>query len=88
MNYITEIETRISGIPCLIGVTEWEAYRSGYTSGPADRCYDAEGGCGSWEVLDRRGRPAPWLERKLTEKEESRIEQEVFDAMENMRRYR
>jgi hypothetical protein len=42
----------------------------------------AEGGCGEWEVRDRRGRPAPWLERKLTEAERKRIDQQVFDYME------
>jgi hypothetical protein len=26
-----------------------------------------------WEVCDRRGRPAPWLERKLTAKEADKI---------------
>jgi hypothetical protein len=34
-----------------------------------------------WVVLDRRGRPAAWLERKLTDAERSRIEQEVAETM-------
>jgi len=76
-HYIAEIESRVAGIPCLIGVIDWEAYVPAYTSGPTDRCYPSEGGCGSWEVLDRRGRKAAWLERKLTDKDTSRIEQEV-----------
>lgn len=79
--YITEIETRIAGIPCRIGVTEWEKYRPGRSSGPVESCYEDEGGCGCWEVLDRRGRPAPWLERKMTEQDESRIECELFDKL-------
>lgn len=33
------------------------------------------------EVLDRRGREAPWLARKLDTKEAIRIEQELLDAM-------
>lgn len=81
--YIAEIESRVAGIPCLIGVIDWEAYVPAYTSGPPDRCYPSEGGCGSWDVLDRRGRKAAWLERKLTAADERRIEQEVFDAMES-----
>jgi hypothetical protein len=47
-----------------------------------ENCYPSEGGCGDWEVLDRRGRPAPWLERKLTDRERSRIDDEVFEHME------
>lgn len=85
--YIAEIESRVAGIPCLIGVIDWEAYVPAYTSGPPDRCYPSEGGCGSWEVLDRRGRKAAWLERKLTSADERRIEQEVFDAMESRDEY-
>ena len=49
---------------------------------PPENCYPAEGGCGDWEVLDRRGRPAPWLERKLNDRERSRIDDEVFEHME------
>jgi hypothetical protein len=30
-----------------------------------------------WQVLDRRGRPAPWLSKKLTSKIEAAIEQEI-----------
>ena len=82
MHYIAEIEARVAGIPCIIGVIDWEAYVPAFTSGPPDRCYPSEGGCGSWDVLDRRGRPAPWLERKLTDSDRDRIEQEVFDHME------
>ena len=81
--YIAEIESRVAGIPCLIGVIDWEGYVPAYTSGPPDRCYPSEGGCGSWEVLDRRGRKAPWLERKMTAADERRVEQDVFEAMEN-----
>ena len=81
--YIAEIESRVAGIPCLIGVIDWEEYVPAYTSGPPDRCYPSEGGCGSWEVLDRRGRKSPWLERKMTAADERRIEQDVFEAMEN-----
>jgi hypothetical protein len=81
--YIAEIESRVAGIPCLIGVLDWEAYVPAKVSGPPEYCYPSEGGCGSWEVLDRRGRKAPWLERKMTAADERRIEQDVFEAMES-----
>jgi hypothetical protein len=32
-------------------------------------------------VLDRNGRPAAWLERKLTDADRSRIDQEIEEAM-------
>lgn len=79
-----EFESRVCGIPCLIRVTSYEAYVPARTYGPPENCYPAEGGCGDWEVLDRRGRPAPWLERKLTKDDISRIDSEVFEEMEGM----
>jgi hypothetical protein len=58
---LAKIDARIAGIPCLIGVTAWPN--------------DDDGG--EWTILDRRGRPAPWLERKQTEADESRIYGEI-----------
>lgn len=80
---LVAFEDRVAGIPCLIAVESWEPYVPARTSGPPEHCYPAEGGCGEWRVLDRRGRPAPWLERKLTEAERARIDDVVFDVMEN-----
>lgn len=82
MTYIAEIESRIAGIPCLIGVTHFNSVRGSYSyNAPSDMDYygytESE-----WEVLDRRGRPAAWLERKLTDRERSRIDEEVFERME------
>jgi hypothetical protein len=82
---MSEFDTTCCGIPCIIRVTYWEAYVPAKVSGPPENCYPAEGGCGDWEILDRRGRPAPWLEKKLQgdARESERLEQEVFDYMEN-----
>ena len=60
--YLAEIETRVSGIPCRIGVEEWPT--------------EDDNGC--WMILDRRGRPAPWLDRKVTEKDAD----QMLDAIE------
>lgn len=80
MTYITTIASRVSGIPCQIGVTAWEPYRPGKFSGAPEYCYPDEGGYGEWVVLDRQGRPARWLERKLTPEDIDRIEDELFRA--------
>jgi len=81
---MNEFETTCCGIPCLVRVTHWDPYVPAFISGPPEDCYPAEGGCGDWQVLDRRGRPAPWLERKLAldRREERRLVREVFDFME------
>lgn len=82
MTYIAEIESRIAGIPCLIGVTHFNSVRGSYSyNAPSDMDYYGYTES-DWEVLDRRGRPAAWLERKLTDRERSRIDEEVFEHME------
>lgn len=81
MSYIAKIESRVAGIPCLIGVTEFSSVRGSYSyNAPSDMDYYGYSES-EWEVLDRRGRPAAWLERKLTDDDRSRIEQEIAEAM-------
>jgi hypothetical protein len=81
MTYLAEIESTVAGVPCLIGVTEFSSVRGSY-SYHADSDMDYYGYTESeWVVLDQRGRPAAWLERKLTDAERSRIEQEVAETM-------
>ena len=73
----TLIEARISGIPCLIQVNAFQHY-AGCHSGSSD--WDYHGFCEmDWDVLDRRGRKAAWLAKKLTSSDESRIESEIAE---------
>ena len=80
---MTEFESTCCGIPCIIRVTDWEGYIPAHLSGHPDNWAPSEGGEGEWEICDLRGRPAPWLERKMTSDDQSRIDQEVFEHMEN-----
>ena len=81
---MTDIETRVCGIPCIVRVTHWEPYDPGRTSGPPESCYPPEGGEGEWEILDRNGKPAPWLERKMTDRDQNLVSETVFNHMENL----
>jgi len=74
------IESAVAGIPCQIQIdyyisvpgdsgtwaSDWDYY--GYTDS-------------DWTVCDRRGRPAPWLECKLTDDDKARIEREIDEFM-------
>jgi len=81
MTYIAEIETRVAGIPCIVGVTYFESVRGSYSYHAAsDMDYHGYTEC-EFEVLDRRGRKAPWLERKLTDKIINEIEQEIAEQL-------
>ena len=71
MKYTAEIETTVAGIPCIVGVTEYTAGDSRADS--SDDYY----GYSEWRVCDQRGRPAPWLEAKLTRADQSRIDSEI-----------
>ncbi len=82
-SYIAEIEHRVCGIPCIIGVTDYEGYMPAYTSGLPENCYPAEGGSGEFEILDRKGYRAKWLEKKLTARDEDAIQELIYEHMEN-----
>jgi hypothetical protein len=82
MSSMTEFDTAICGIPCKIRITYWEPYVPAKVSGPPEDCYPSEGGYGEWEILDSHGRPAPWLESKMSLQERASMSQEVFNHME------
>ena len=77
--YQAEFESRVAGIPCIIGVTHYVSVKGSYSYNAAsDMDYYGYTEC-DFVVLDRRGRPAPWLERKLDDRMESDIEQEIAE---------
>ena len=79
MSYIAEIESRVAGIPCIIGVTHYECVKGSYSYHAAsDWDYHGYTEC-EFEVLDRRGRKAAWLERKLDDKMTQEIESEIAE---------
>lgn len=71
------MDTRISGIPCQVLITCYYPARPANFRGSPDRWTPPEPEEISFQVLDRRGRPAPWLEAKLDEQDRRRIEDEL-----------
>lgn len=75
----TLIKTRISGIPCTIDVLTARYTKPDRSTWASDLDY-----YGGWEiefeVCDRKGRPAPWLAKKLTDNDIARIEEEIKEA--------
>ena len=80
--YIAEIDHEIDGIPCIIGVIEYEPYVPGYISGPPENCYPDEGGISYWELLKVTGQPYSWLNKQLSNKDISDIEDVIFENCE------
>ena len=80
-DYIAEFVTSVAGIPCKIGVLAFEHQQSSFSRHAAsDIDYYGETES-DWHVLDRTGKRAPWLERKLTPSDVERIEQTIYEKM-------
>lgn len=76
-----DIETTVSGIPAIARVTRY--FRQRPLGPTADSDLDCYGYTEiDFDLCDRGGRPAPWLERKATEQDRSRIEDEIATAYE------
>lgn len=73
INYIAEIEHRVAGIPCLIGVIDYSEVKGSYNrNADSDMDYYGYTDC-EWEILDRKGYRAKWLDKKLSQVEEDQI---------------
>lgn len=65
------IEGNVKGIPCKFNVTTYNCVNPDFgADNPADYYGYTEI---EFDVLDLRGRPAPWLKRKLDDNENERI---------------
>lgn len=80
-NIYDRFESNIQGIPCLIEITEYLKVKGDPTTWASD--WDFYGYTESeWNVRDRRGYRAAWLENKLTDADRERIEIEINEVME------
>jgi hypothetical protein len=68
----------ICGIPAIASVTYFERGCAAIYSADPDDSYPAEPAVIGFKVLDRAGRPAPWLEAKMSDEEVQRIEAELL----------
>ena len=74
-----DIATRCAGIPCIARVTHYLKQQPLGTSADSDwDCYGYEEI--EFDLCDQRGRPAPWLERKLSDQDNDRIQNEISEA--------
>lgn len=75
-----EFESHVAGIPCIIKATRLFQPPSGR---PLMMCESPDEAFGideiEFEVCDRKGYPAAWLEAKLTKNDRWRIEEEVVE---------
>lgn len=77
------MKTRVAGIPCIVNVTRYSPEIPGRAFGPPEDCSPDEPEEFEWELLDRKGYRAKWLEAKLTPQEETRIEEGLSKYLRN-----
>lgn len=68
------VEVSIAGIPAIVNVIDFVRVKGSFShNAPSD--LDYYGYCSfDYEICDRRGRPAPWLEKKVKDTDIDRIE--------------
>ena len=78
-----QFASQVCGIPCIIKVVQYAKHT--FWQGSAHSCPSDWDYYGyeevEYSVLDRKGYPAAWLERKLTQKDHQRITEEISDVM-------
>lgn len=79
------VDVRIAGIPATVQIDSFKRikpWRGGIESCPSDLDYygyvEME-----YTICDRNGRPAPWLERKVKQKDVDAIEEAIICYMED-----
>jgi len=75
-----KFDTHIVGIPCQVLVSYYEPYVCG-RRGHIDNWEEDTPEYLEFDVLDRRGRPAPWIERKMSADDYSKVHKEALDNM-------
>lgn len=84
---MTQFNSRICGIPCIIDVSSSSKYVPAYTSGAPENCYQSEGGDFEYTVLTTKGKPALWLQSKVTDEIDERLYDEYLVHVENENDY-
>ena len=77
------LDARIAGIPCRIRILSYTPGHPAKTNADPDSCWPQESPEIEYEVLDRRGRLAPWLEAKLTDKERAELEYQLMEQVDD-----
>lgn len=73
------MESRIAGIPCQVRVGHVYVTKGNFS--PCAETPEEYYGVREveFDVCDRHGRPAPWLSKKMTDDDRSRIETEILE---------
>ena len=85
-----QFASKVCGIPCIINVDHYFRHSARISSAHnflSDLDFDGYEEI-EYSVLDRKGHPAAWLERKVTTEDHFRITAEISDVMREEREER
>lgn len=85
---LADVPIKFAGIPCIARVTTYRVvppWKGSAMTAPSDMDYYGYTEI-EYELLDQRGRPAPWLEAKRTNDAEERAEEQIKTYMDNEQR--
>lgn len=69
---------RVAGIPAIARVTNFYPGHGGNYTGHPDFRYPKEYPEIEFEICDKKGRPAPWLERKIDDQEKEDLASQLI----------
>lgn len=79
MKHNADFDTTVSGIPCGVVVTHFLKVKA---DSRADNPWDYYGYTETeWFLVDRCGYAAGWLEKKMSDDDRARIEEEIAEVM-------
>lgn len=81
MKYIEMIETRVKGIPAIIGVKSFDISEGSYNRNDVSDADFYGTSSTSYDILTTRGKHAPWLERKLSPVDRGQVVETIFNFM-------
>ena len=76
------VDSHVAGIPCKLGVTEVGYYEPAYTRGHPDNWEPEDYSPHSYEILDRKGYRAAWLDAKCSKIDEEQHQLDIDKALE------
>ena len=74
-------DTKVAGIPCQCNVLCHHPGKPACIEGDPDRATEAEPEEFEYEILDHRGRPATWLQKKITPADDERLLEEFHTTV-------
>ncbi len=81
----SQFRSRVRGIPCIVDVTYYAPGSPAKLSGHPDSWEPAAPEDIEVDLLDRRGRPAPWLAAKMSDADWESVYESVSTFMESRR---